>query len=300
MTVNLFSNWVRSTPRFRDHRPIILDRKASERAHDLSLTDWRDWLPWALPPFDKSFIQIDPRAYIPGDDIIEAMVISTFGDHAQIAVQGQLEDKTSVMMSPFTINWNLDPTHYVPVPDNIAELGWSPAIVKAFGVPKMPRVGGNPSKLLARLDVPTHAKLCYEFAGQVRVALAAMALINMYGDWDAIPERAPLLGRKRSKYHQDFIPVFGTHVITLDLTKRKRKPKRAGRAGTPKCEHDVRGHFKHYRSESWDQCRNRHTWNDVGPRQVCNGCGSRRKWVPGFRRGDPERGSTVATYEVKA
>lgn len=319
MSINNYSEMVASNPILKDYVPVEFDEASSRAVHDLSLEDWRKWLPYAIPPFDKTYVQINPRAYLSShgqgnfhlnDELPTALAM--FSAYGYVRALMRFDPTTppspQIFDSPYILFLNDErpEDQFVPLPKSMEEMGWGPALVKKYGMPEGVGVAGNPSDVFLNKPVHIQARLAKEMAGQARIMAASFAFLNLTRESLRIPAVPRAIGRKRSKSLKKFVRAWETHTVTLEPLSSLVQSE----AGIPlprtcggTIEHSVRGHYRHYWSDHKLQCQGSHSWETLdAKRDRCSGCASRRVIIDSHIRGDAEVGSTVnqTTYKVRA
>lgn len=240
----------------------------ADLAHTLSMHDWRDWLPLATPPFEHCLLEWDPRAYLarlhgqrlPGTqsrvhdagDLIDRLGIYAhthprYGRCATI-VQGHTSFRDGVVPSPYLITWDMqEPKELSGMP------GYRDWVRMAFGAPYIAQYGEPPCPTVTIFDDYYDGKkispenmyrMAEESIGQVRVALAALALLNAQKETLHVPAsyrdgRTILRNRTVPRYRPSLV------VIRPDAIRRVYdRSADAEPTGIRKREHDVRQHFR--------------------------------------------------------
>jgi hypothetical protein len=149
---------------------------------------------------------------------------------------------------------------------------------------------------LGRKKREENFKLIFSSAGDFRVILAALMLLNQQKHITTVhvPNNSMLIGGKRKVIQQHHRVVI--RVQNFDVIKRELGHKLM----TPRCEHEVRGHWRNV--HVLKGCE--HEWKDLSDahgivRWSCGKCNGLRTTVRPHKRGDPTVGKSTKDYEVK-
>lgn len=269
------------------------DHDAINMANQLSLRDWREWLPVVKAPFENTWLEWSPRDYIkpvPGQryDPVprEGFHLSTSDVHTIEAMNGTImsRERANIEDNEPLGAWYVQTgkdTAIIPIfvifadepkddawSKQSADILWGPAYVAKFGRPS--------NFTIVNLAVETNKdRFLLEFAGLLRVTLATIALVNMERECQQYPE-SYRSGRTQGQKGRS-VPAYKPHVITL----RPDAPRfystgniiRAAASGWHPREHGVRGH-----------------WRQLPGRKI---------WVRDHKRGDASLGVINSSYRVR-
>lgn len=232
-------------------------------AHTLSLHDWREWLPLAVPPFEYCLLEFNPGAYMQAlhgkpyingrkydtSDLLMRIGLfvhqhPTLGRFATV-LQGH-SSFSGAVPAPYAISWD------VPEARETAEgykdwqtMAWGPDYIEKFGLPPYPYVGLFTDYYKKHGITPENLLfMAEETMGQTRVTLAALALLNVQRETLHVPAsyrdgRTILRNRTVPRYRPSLV------VIRPDAIRRVYdRSADAEPTGIRKREHEVRQHFR--------------------------------------------------------
>jgi hypothetical protein len=250
--------WLKTTPAFS------FEASAIRAAHELSITDWREWFPSALPPFKSFVLDWRPGDFVVGDAdqwtregvIFEDGFALFSGMYPSGAIAAlPLDVMVHQPVGPMMATGDVSPYQ---LPETIKDYLWGPALVKQFGRPELDvrlpkglaqaaiKSGKRWEALVDQL-----ADVFLDLAGLIRVFYAQLALMN--AEKEIIPQ-TPVARDGRGIIKGKSVPRFKPHTIVLrpDAPRRVSMMARditaAWHRGSPKREHDVRSHFRTLKS----------------------------------------------------
>lgn len=254
MVVSLITKAAAQFREFADVVPEMkifqIDDSAAKMAQELSRTDWREWLPLAVPPYEACFIEWSPRAYIPGPDVIPQLGMAIYQKTARLIMQAR-----KVEYGPFCWVWeapgvdsNRPTAAYDPGMDSITAMAWAQGYVAQYGCPDYPVMGTHTDNLgfkKTAADKMRFLGLANECQGQARVGLAILALMNVDRERIFVPANAEPQGRAMFKNRT--VPRYRPNLVVIrpDAPRRiyEQIEERRG-MGPKRKEHDVRAHTR--------------------------------------------------------
>lgn len=283
-------------PYMQAAKQFHFDADAIRMANELSLRDWREWLPMARAPFPATWMEWSPDDYLSatsplphGDRRLER--VGCLVGRSEINVEGEGEDgtesyvlpsiqthmmfyftfKRKAVTIPFTLLLDLEASS-VEVAPTYLEKAFGEPYVRTFGAPPVPVV--CPSEYLHGKPRTLLKDTIECFVGTPRVGLAALALLNAEKDRQPYPE-SYLSGRTHGP-KSNTIPAYRPAVIHLRPNAIRYVMERAPNepTGIRRCEHDVKGH-----------------WRTLPGRKV---------WVRNHTRGDKSLGRKESRYVVES
>lgn len=255
-------------PYLKEHKVFKLSDEASLKAHELSLTDWRNWLDYAMPPYDNSYIEINPSTYLKNNDAVNSL--------AFVCTDGIVDMMMIGDYGGYRIHlYNDEGYDSKDLDESFCKVAWGPSYVEMFGLPSIKVVPTQHIMKMLGKSETMGRRFLEETAGQVRVGLASLALINMHPIGPVTPPKRD--GRRRDKILKRYIPYYNLTSIDIDTSKVVRREKSIGYKNRPRkpiIEHDVRGHWRHYKD-------------------------GRKVWIKSHRRGDSTIGKKmVDNYNI--
>lgn len=223
---------------------------ATQMAHEISNTNPAQWVSLARMPFERDvFIEWDHTVYT--HSMESAKSVGLFADkHGTITVMmhDPRVSKYNVTPSIFGIafdppeDWLINREKEHRTQTQFAAMGWGPKFVAQYGLPINPAVYLEP--LYKKLPAEESLAYAKEFAGQVRMACAVLALLNIEREVIHMPAssrhgRTMLGNRQVARYRPNLV------VVRPDAPRIIReRAEEIERMASRKREHDVRSHWR--------------------------------------------------------
>lgn len=332
------SNLIHTRPTLREHKLFSLSSPAAKEAHMLSRTDWREWLPSAIPPFRKMIIEWPTTMYLRSgeneriicmgdavnleaendrgvtpelsdiyfpkfpDNTIEhlALIVTEMvdKDETTLAVAMDMGPRRKPLIGPWIVSELgasiLDADAVQPSGEflmRLKSLAWGKPMIDKYGLPPTSLLPVCPNPSFDGIPVENMERLMEECIGQIRVALAVLALVNAERDTIIVPA-SQRNGRMMSTMKgAGSIPRYEPTEIIIrpDLPRRVYERTKALMPGSPKCHHEVKGHWRYL------DRRPNHHWEEW---KCEDGVVRWRRFIKEHERGDRALGTTAHTYAV--